>query len=78
MDRLRWIKPIAGIHMIKLLRIAAWILTLAVIAHGLQACATKGGDPVECADGETPLEEMLRGAIVKEGSEFAFQIQSVT
>lgn len=41
MDRLRWIKPIAGIHMIKLLRIAAWILTLAVIAHGLQACATK-------------------------------------
>ena len=27
--------------MTKLLRIAAWILALAVIAHGLQACATK-------------------------------------
>jgi len=25
----------------RLLRIAAWIITLAVIAHGLQACATR-------------------------------------
>ncbi len=65
------------------LRSAAELIKSAIVGVGdgsyaLKVSTTTGGDLVECADGETPLEEMLRGAIVKVGSEFAFQIQSVT
>jgi len=65
------------------LRSAAELIKSAIVkmddgSYALKVSTTTGGDPVECAEWETPLEEMLRGAIVKEGSEFAFQIQSVT
>lgn len=38
----------------------------------------EGGEAIDCSMTETSTMEMIRGAIVREGSEFALQVQSVS
>lgn len=47
-------------------------------SFAIKIVETADGDPVDCDMTDTPSLEMLRGAIVREGSEFALQVQPVT
>lgn len=47
-------------------------------SFAVKTTESSGGDPVDCDMAGIPSLEMLRGAIVREGSEFALQVQPVT